>query len=44
MVLLLHSRIFFSFPWKNRGYIIYYLRYLVLSMVDGYGETDWPSA
>jgi len=21
-----------------------YLRYLVLLMIDGYGETDWPSA
>ena len=21
-----------------------YLRYLVLFMIDGYGETDWPSA
>ena len=32
-------KLFFPSFWG-----LLYLRYLVLLMTDGYGETDWPSA
>ena len=32
-------KLFFPSFWG-----LIYLQYLVLLMIDGYGETDWPSA
>jgi len=39
-VVALFSCSFFSFPWPKTDSI--QVRYLVLLMVDGYEETDWP--
>ena len=41
VLLLFFFHAVFSFPWPKTDSI--QVRYLVLLMVDGYEETDWPT-